>query len=267
MWCDVNTHHAASFLLLRGSAMEQQSNEISTCLANVHLNFSFRNPDLVFRFQNFLCADRSRTKTLLLTDELWERHKEAAASGVSDAYIEFYALIGVTSRTLLRHGKCLFHGVAFLWHGLAWIITAPSGTGKTTQLRHWQKLFGDEIELINGDKPVMECREDETVWLYPSPWNGKENLSGTASGRLGGVIYLEQADQNEISRMDLRACMIPLYRQFLYYADYEDEIRAVGRMQDVLLRNVPVWKLRNRGDEASAGLTRDTLLRYLEEMR
>lgn len=245
--------------------MEKQNGEISACLADVYINYAFRFPDTKVYFKNFKCPERAGAEVLTVSDELWERYRNVAETGISDSYTEFYALIAITSRALLKHGKCLFHGAAFLWHNLAWLITAPSGTGKTTQLRHWQEQFGDEIELINGDKPVMECREDETVWLYPSPWNGKENLSGTASGRLGGVIYLEQADQNEISRMDLRACMIPLYRQFLYYADYEDEIRAVGRMQDVLLRNVPVWKLRNRGDEASARLTRDTLLHYLEE--
>lgn len=245
--------------------MKMQNCEISICFGGERIKYYLRNPGVEGYFERFRCPKAAEAETVFVTDEIWERHKNVATPCVSDIYTEFYALIGVTSRALLRHGKCLFHGVAFLWHGLAWLITAPSGTGKTTQLRLWKKLYGNELELINGDKPIMECREDGSVWMYPSPWNGKENLYGTASGRLAGIIYLEQADHNEIERMDIRSSMLPIYQQFLYYGDYEDEIRAVGQMQNIVLQNIPIWKLCNLGDEASAVLMHDALQRYLEE--
>lgn len=262
----VENHHAA-FSRYKGYFMEQQKHNIRVCLADICLDYALRYPETKKYFEKYICAEPAETADdlLIVTDELWERHKNVAESSISEAYTEFYALLGTTSRALLKYGKCLFHGVAFLWNDRAWIITAPSGTGKTTQLRLWQKLFGVEIELINGDKPVMECREDGSVWIYPSPWNGKENLSGTKSGRLVGIIYLEQADHNEISRMNLRSSILPIYRQFLYYGDYEEEIREVGHMLDIVLRNIPVWKLSNLGDEASAELTHNTLLHYLED--
>lgn len=246
--------------------MEQEYTNIRVCLVDVCLDYVLRYPETKKYFKNYICDEPPETagELLTVTDELWERHRNVAESSISEAYTEFYALLGITSRALLKHGKCLFHGVAFLWRGRAWIITAPSGTGKTTQLRMWQKLFGDEIELINGDKPVMECREDGSVWMYPSPWNGKENLSGSKSGKLAGIIYLEQADHNEFGRMDLRSSIFPIYRQFLYYGDYEKEIREVGHMLDVVLRKIPVWKLSNLGDESSAELTHNTLLHDLE---
>ena len=248
--------------------MEQQNHNIRVCLADICLDYALRYPATEKYFGKYICAEQVETTEDLLavTDELWERHKNIAEPGIPEAYTEFYALLGITSRALLKHGKCLFHGAAFLWHDRAWILTAPSGTGKTTQLRLWQKLFGREVGLINGDKPVMECREDGSVWIYPSPWNGKENLSGSMGGRLAGIIYLEQADHNEIGRMDLRSGILPVYRQFLYYGDYESEIREVGLMMDTVLRNIPVWKLSNLGDEASAELTHDTLLQYLEDL-
>ena len=234
------------------------------CLADISFSYIFQHSETKKYFEKYICKEASDGELLTVTDDLWERHRNVAEVSISDSYTEFYALLGITSRALLKYGKCLFHGVAFLWRDKAWIITAPSGTGKTTQFRLWKKLFGDEIELINGDKPIIECREDESVWIYPSPWNGKENLSGTKTGKLAGIIYLEQSDRNEISRMDIRSSMIPIYRQFLYYGDYEEEISAVGHMEDVILRNIPIWKLCNLGDEASAELTHNTLRQYLE---
>lgn len=239
--------------------------ECAVSLAGVEVPLAFRFPETRKHFQDYICPITRDTAPLYVEDDLWFRLSDVEREEFPGPWTEFYQLTGLVSRFLLNYQRCVYHGVAILWRGLAWIITAPSGTGKTTQLRLWQELFGDEMEVINGDKPVIECREDETVWVYPSPWNGKESYSGTKSGRLAGIIVLEQADHNEIYRLNLRSSMIPIYRQFLYYADYEDEIRAAGQMLGVVLRNIPVWKLSNLGDEASAELTHNTLLHYLEE--
>lgn len=239
--------------------------ECAVSLAGVEIPLAFRFPETRKHFQDYICPITRDAAPLYVEDDLWFRLSDVEREESPGPWTEFYQLTGLVSRFLLDYQRCVYHGVAILWCGLAWIITAPSGTGKTTQLRLWQKRFGDEMEVINGDKPVIECREDETVWVYPSPWNGKECYSGSKTGRLAGIIVLEQADHNEICRLDIRSSMIPIYRQFLYYADNEDEIRAVAPMLDVVLRNIPVWKLSNLGDEASAELTHDTLLHYMEE--
>ena len=238
--------------------------ECAISLAGVEVPLAFQFPETKPLFQPYLCPAAGDRMPVSVGEDCWDRLRALGVETAPDPREEFHQLIGPVSAFLLKYGRCLFHGAAFLWHGAAWIITGPSGVGKTTQLLLWQKLFGHEVELINGDKPVLECRADQSVWVHPSPWNGKEQFSGSKSGKLAGIVLLEQADRNEISRMDLRACMMPVYCQFLYLADHEEEIRAVGRMQDVLLRNVPVWKLRNRGDRDSAALTHDTLLRCLE---
>ena len=257
----VETRTMQSLLLWR---VMKRNIECSVSLGGIEVPLAFRFAETEKHFERFICPITTDEEPLYVDDELWNLLSDVEKEEFPGAWTEFYQLSGLVSRFLLNYNRCIFHGVAFLWHDLAWIITAPSGTGKTTQLRLWEKLYENEIVLINGDKPVIECRADETVWVYPSPWNGKETLFGTATGKLGGIVVLEQADYNEMKRMSIRESMIPIYRQFLYYADFEDEIRAVGRMQDVLLRNVPVWKLSNLGDEVSAELAHSTLLHYLE---
>ena len=261
----MQTHHAAFFHYQRGAKI-LENRILRIALAKEYLNYKLRYPETGFYLEKYQCQGEGTIQDTILTvtEDIWRRHSSIVESGVPRGYAEFYALLGITSRELLKHRKCIFHGAAFLWKERAWIIVAPSGTGKTTQLLLWQKLFGKEIEVINGDKPVIECRKDESVWLYPSPWNGKENISGIKSGRLCGIIYLEQAEYNEISRMDIRSSILPVYRQFLYYGDYEEEIREAGVMLDVILRNIPVWKLKNLGNETSAKLTHDMLMNYLE---
>nr|MCR5450721.1 hypothetical protein [Solobacterium sp.] len=140
----------------------------------------------------------------------------------------------------------------------AYLFTGTSGTGKTTQLRHWINLFPDEVEIINGDKPVIEQREN-TFIVHPSPWTGKEGWTGTRSAELGGIITLEQGNKDQIYRMNKKDAVFPLFLQFLYKADDEESVDLVCEYERDLIENIPVWKLINTGTEASALLTHKTL--------
>lgn len=177
---------------------------------------------------------------------------------------EFFLLHLGVSEVLLAYGRCLFHGVAFIWHGKAFLLTAPSGTGKSTQFRNWKLLYRKDVQIINGDKPVLEFRKDKAIIVHPSPWNGKEDFHGYRSAPLGGIIYLQQGKENKIERMNAQNAVLPIYKQFLFLPEKEEYIHAVCRMEDTLLQNVPVWKLINKGDLKSAQLTHDVLLKYLE---
>lgn len=178
---------------------------------------------------------------------------------------EFFLLHLGVSNALLEYKRCLFHGVAFIFQGKAFIFTAPSGTGKSTQFKHWKMLYGNDVQIINGDKPILEFHTDKTVVVHPSPWNGKENFHGFQSAPLGGIIYLEQGKENKITRMKPQEAVIPIYKQFLFLPETGEAIHAVCQLENVLLRNIPVWKLVNLGDAASARLTHDVLLKYLEK--
>jgi len=97
-----------------------------------------------------------------------------------------------------------FHGAVFSWHGRAFMFTAKSGTGKSTQLKNWLQLYGDEINIINGDKPILAIRDDQ-VLVYPSPWKGKEGWGqDDVMLPLAGIIFLEQDRINEIRKMNIR---------------------------------------------------------------
>ena len=231
---------------------------IEIVLSGVRLRLDLHFPALVEMFQPFRIGECGSA-------DVWVEPEEAAdyplicPDGVLTPGGEAYILMAHVSRELLKHERVVFHGVAFLWRGRAWLLTAPSGTGKTTQLRHWQRLWGEEIKLISGDKPILEQRADGSVWLHPSPWTGKEGEQGTSSGKLAGIVLLRQATENRIERLSPREAVFPLFEQFLMTGETEAELRAAGRLEDALLRQIPVWRLDNLGDEASARLTRAAL--------
>ena len=177
----------------------------------------------------------------------------------SESFTEFNLLLEHICNLLLPYDRCLFHGVAICVDEQAFLITAPSGTGKSTQYRWWKALYGDEVRLICGDKPILEFQPSGDIIVHPSPWRGKERWPGSSPAKLAGSVYLEQGSRNSIRPMSVSEAVVPLYTQILYQPETERELRQAGSMLERILQQVPVWKLVNTGDKASARLTYDTI--------
>lgn len=224
------------------------------------IRYAFQYPATRWRFRNYLQPSNAEEYDILATPERIEAIRTAMPEGSANAYVEYRSLIDLTSLVLLQYNCCILHAVSFLWRGYAWLLTAPSGTGKTTQYNNWQRLFPGEITMICGDMPVLEGRKDGSIWVYPTSWNGKEDLGTRGlSAQVAGVVLLEQGGSNHIAPLPPRDAIFPFFSQFLVRPTTEDEILALGGLMDQLLRSVPVWKLRNLGDDASTELLRRTL--------
>lgn len=177
---------------------------------------------------------------------------------------EFLWFAAKCGSALLPRNRMVFHGAAFLWRGKAWILTAPPGTGKTTQFLFWNLLYGDEVTILNGDKPVLSENGDGSFTVCPTPWRGKEFLGSSLSAKLGGIIYLAQDRENSIRRLSEQEAVEPIFGQILFCAEGREDLDSACVMEEKLLRSVPVWFLKNRGDEASAALCHETLQKYEE---
>jgi hypothetical protein len=174
-------------------------------------------------------------------------------------YTEYSLSVYRACEELLKHDSCILHGAAFLWHGGAYIFSAPSGTGKSTQLRNWMELYGDEITVINGDKPIL-VHENEKIVVYPSPWNGKEKMgSRTLTAELKGIILLAQSKENTIRKLTPLESADQLFQRVLFTVETEESVYLASDILTEILSSVPVWKLNNTGDHDSSILTCETL--------
>ena len=236
----------------------------SIVISGIPLSISanFSETKKFFRF--FVSESYSAPNLISVPLKLFEELKGDSHQSALTAADEFFLLHLSVSNALLPFDRCVFHGTAILWRDKAWLFSAPSGTGKTTQYRQWRRLYRSEIRIINGDKPVLQLCDDGTIMVHPSPWMGKERLGCMLKAPLGGIIYLEQGKENTIELMDTQDAAVPIYRQFLFLPETEEAIRQVCRLEDRILRGVPVWKLVNKGDAQSAELTHDTLVKWLE---
>ena len=229
------------------------------------LRYLFNYPDTARYMSPYVSLSDAAEYDINASAEYMNSVRPYYTESTDDAYVEYKSLINLTSRALLPVQCCLFHAAAIKWKGYAWLISGRSGAGKTTQYKNWKMLFKDEAEMICGDMPLIELRDDRSIWAHPSPWNGKERIKGHVSAPLGGIVLLEQSDTNTIIRMSARECASAVFLQFAASPENEEQIRSMAEMADIMVMSYPVWKLTNTGDLDSTKIMTDTFRRMIKE--
>ena len=228
-------------------------------LAGRPIRYSFQNSGTKRYLIRYLQRSEADSPDILAVGEELAVFRTFFPEKTGGDYVEYRLLSDLTARELLRWDCCIFHSVSFVWKGKAFLLSASSGTGKTTQYLNWQRLFPGEITMISGDMPVLERREDGSVWAHPSPWNGKEKIQNSISAPVCGIVLLSQGEENAISPLTPGDAVMPFFDQFVVRPETEEQIYALARLMDQILRNIPCYKLVNRGDDASTMLLRETL--------
>ena len=233
-------------------------------VAGLKINFKLRSLQTELYFREFggvsFTGDQSISCPDLFVpavkkDRLLNEHFRL---GGTLGFAEYSLLLEAIANPILKLSRFFFHGAAFIWKGQAFLFVGKSGVGKTTMLRHWLNLYGEELEIINGDKPVIEQCENHFI-VHPSPWTGKEGWNGERSARLAGIICLEQGKTNSFIRIDKQSAVFPIFLQFLYQPTDETSVDLVCRYEQALLENVPVWRFISDGSSAAAVLAYNIL--------
>ncbi|MGF0033582.1 hypothetical protein ACQRBN_11535 [Bariatricus sp. SGI.154] len=232
------------------------------CLAGIPLQIDFLDSQAKKYFDSYLDLTSKPLARIGLSQEEFKIFRTCYDKKLPDHYVEYCELVSKASTALLPYGRCIFHSTAFLWEDKAYLFTAPSGTGKTTQYLHWKYLYRDKVSILNGDKPILELTPTGEFYIHSSPWKGKEGFGRNTSAPLAGIVFLEQGYKNSIRLLHPQEIVLPFLYQFLIDAQTIEELRMLLRMEEAVLLHTPIWKLTNLGDVASARLCHDTIKQY-----
>lgn len=159
------------------------------------------------------------------------------------------------ARHLLKYQGTYLHASAVILDGKAYLFSANSGTGKSTHTEKWCRLFG--ATYLNDDKPAL--RYIDGTWMaYGTPWSGKNDLSSPVGVPLGGIAFLERGEENAIVPADVD-WVVPrlLYQSFWDLP--QQSMETMLELLDVLVRQIPIWKLVCRNEDAAAVLSHDVM--------
>ena len=164
---------------------------------------------------------------------------------------------------LLRFGGLMLHASAVALEGRAYLFSGPCGRGKSTHTWLWQSVFGERAQVFNDDKPALR-RLDGRWYAYGTPWCGKDGINLNQKWPLGGICFLEKAEENRIRRLSAAEALPLMLAQTTYRLQPQSMDLLLASL-DKLLREVPVFLLENRPEEAAARLSYETMRRAAEE--
>lgn len=157
-------------------------------------------------------------------------------------YLETLAIYRKIVEKMLDYNAFLFHGSAICMNGEGFLFTAKSGTGKSTHTRIWRRVFGEEVIVVNDDKPLLLVGED-AVMICGTPWDGKHRRSTNIMVPLRGIAILERGEENEIAPVDASTAL-PLLLQQSYRPSNPAALMETLKLLEQVMNKVGLYRLK-----------------------
>lgn len=223
------------------------------CIKMADLNIAIKNKyNYVYeQCRDYLVECDGYDMEVFATDEEIEREKLDVGVPVSNGYAESVCIYRNICKKLPQgFNSFLFHSALIEYEGRGYAFAAKSGTGKSTHIALWKKRFGDNVRIINGDKPIFRY-VDGRFLAYGTPWCGKEGLSENASVPLAAICFLERGENNTISALDGTDSVTRLFPQILMPSDAAS-LDALFPLLDAMIKSVPCYLLKCNMDIEAA---------------
>ena len=172
-------------------------------LANIPIEAAVHHAHTASFLRGYACDGEPWEKL-----EITQKHIEAERATYAEQYpgeacavsverLELLALHRAVAEVLPRYDAAACHGSAFSLNGKGVLLSGESGAGKSTHARMWRERYGDEVLMINDDKPILRIENGEAR-LYGSPWMGKHALGTNISAPLFALASVRRAGENAL---------------------------------------------------------------------
>lgn len=111
---------------------------------------------------------------------------------------------------MMDHDRFFLHASGVIYHGKAYLFSAPSGGGKSTHAALWQQHFGAKV--LNGDKVLIEVRDGQCI-AHGSPVAGSSGIYERDSAPIAAVYLLKKEKENRIIPIPMRSALLALYSE------------------------------------------------------
>ncbi len=168
--------------------------------------------------EDYLYAGNEPVQIKISIREDYIRKKAEKNTHLTLGNLESIFLADVFNKKILKYNAIFLHSSAILYKGKAYLFSADSGVGKSTHTKLWIKKFGAEnVQIINDDKPIIRFI-DNAWYVYGSPFDGGTGINKNIRAKLGGIIFLERAEENSIEVLDKNSIFSRIYKNTIKFS-------------------------------------------------
>ncbi len=187
-------------------------------------------------------TDEEPEFTVRVTEEEIEEERISSETDYTPSYYESIIAYRKIAEILPNYDAFLFHGSVIEYDGMAYVITAHSGVGKTTHTRLWMSEFGDEVKILNGDKPTVRIIRGE-AYACGTPWQGKENYGRNAICKIAGFAFLTRAKENRAYEISPSEAVMRFMSQIYLPKKSKSALAKTMLLADRVLKDVKLVHL------------------------
>ncbi len=187
--------------------------------------------------------DWSHVESELMNVEQW---------GGPESDLRNFNLLGEVFRWfILFHQGIILHSSCLKCKGKGIAFSAPSGTGKSTHTELWRKYYS--VEMINDDSPAVRLINGKMT-VFGTPWSGKTDINHNISAPLACIVFLEQANENQLIKLSSSQVSQKLLRELIRPVYPELLLKTLDFMEK-MITYVPAYLLKCTISEEAAILT------------
>ena len=211
-------------------------------VADVSVNIQFRYSGIADLCREYLVEhNKPADISVCVSEDAIDQELSTGDKRHSRDYCETVCVYREIAEKLPFFERFVFHGAAVSCGGRGVIFAAPSGVGKSTHVKILKECFGDEIKVINGDKPIVG-NSDGNICVYGSPWSGKEGWNCNSSAELQAICLVRRGEKNRIVEIDPREHFDEIVRQ-VYIPKNGEALAKTFDILDEISRKIKFYVL------------------------
>ncbi len=233
--------------------------------SDININIAKLNVRLLCSFpytkqlcSDFLTEDTNADLTVSAdTAKIKKEQENYGERSFSEGYCEGICLYREIAERLPEFDGFVFHGAAVEINGAGCIFAAHSGVGKTTHISLLLKSYPENVNIINGDKPIIR-RIDGKWMLCSSPWAGKEGMKTNKMSPLKAIVLLERAQDSFIEKVSCEDHFDAILHQI--YLPFDPNARMLTfDLVDALSKSIKFFRLGCNMDISAADTSYNAL--------
>lgn len=218
----------------------------------------FKNPSLsAQQYLKEYVTDEAPQFKIEITPQEIAHARTLTTATTSVVQAELTAFYTKLLSVLPLHDAMFLHASLIEVNGAGVAFTALSGTGKSTHTLLWQKLLKNEVEIINGDKPLVRFKGG-VPYGYGTPWNGKERWGKNAKTPIKHICFIERADTNSCEKISAETALKDIFSQIFIPREPDAAIKTL-ELLDKLFKSVTIWVIKCNTDISAAATAYNTI--------